>query len=71
MVSHLAVSASVPGMWLTQRVSQEVGYDAGKNVKGRKRFLTVDTFSKSQSFLEALPRKPLSKTLVSQQTTSS
>lgn len=24
-------------------VSQEVGYDAGKNVKGRKRFLTVDT----------------------------
>ncbi len=24
-------------------VSQAVGYDAGKNVKGRKRFLTVDT----------------------------
>ncbi len=24
-------------------VSEAVGYDAGKNVKGRKRFLTVDT----------------------------
>ncbi len=24
-------------------VSQAVGYDAGKKVKGRKRFLTVDT----------------------------
>ena len=24
-------------------VSQEVGYDAGKQIKGRKRFLTVDT----------------------------
>jgi hypothetical protein len=24
-------------------VSQAVGYDAGKQVKGRKRFLTVDT----------------------------
>ncbi len=24
-------------------VSQEVGYDAGKQIKGRKRFMTVDT----------------------------
>lgn len=24
-------------------ISQAVGYDAGKKVKGRKRFLTVDT----------------------------
>jgi hypothetical protein len=23
-------------------VSQEVGYDAGKQIKGRKRFMTVD-----------------------------
>jgi hypothetical protein len=25
-------------------VNQAVGYDAGKKVKGRKRFLTVDTW---------------------------
>jgi len=25
------------------RVSQSVGYDAGKNIIGRKRFMTVDT----------------------------
>jgi hypothetical protein len=24
-------------------VNQDVGYDAGKKIKGRKRFLTVDT----------------------------
>jgi hypothetical protein len=27
----------------TAMVSQDVGYDGGKKVKGRKRFLTVDT----------------------------
>lgn len=43
MVSHLAVSASVPSKWRTRRVTEEVGYDKGKNIKGRKRFLTVDT----------------------------
>jgi len=41
--SQRSLSSIVKAWLCAAMVSQSVGYDAGKKIKGRKRFITVDT----------------------------